>query len=65
MSYKKSQLDNMIQEIKEGNVDIVVVKSRARFSDVPEVCDSIVQQLGELGAQLYEIEKDENISEAR
>ena len=65
MPNKKSQLDNMIQDIKVGNVDTVVVKSRSRFSDVPEVCDSVVQQLGEFGAQLYEIEKDENISEAR
>lgn len=65
MSDNKSQLNNMIQDIKEGNVDTVMVKSRSRFSDDPEVYDSVVQQLGELGTQLYEIEADENISEVR
>lgn len=65
MSNIKSQLDNMIQDIKEGNVDTIMVKSWSRFSDDPEVCDSVVQQLGELGTQLYEIEADETISEVR
>ena len=61
---ENSQLDNMLQSVKDGDVDCVIVKSRTRLSDDPQECETIVKKIVEYGAELYETEPNEKTGEA-
>lgn len=58
---EKNQLDDMLQSVKDGNVDCVIVKSCSRLSDKPQECDDIVKKIRENGTAFYETEPDENV----
>lgn len=58
-----SQLDNVIQSVKDGTVDCVVVKSCSRLSDDPQECESIAKKIVESGAKLCEMKQEENTGE--
>ena len=58
---ESSQLNDMLQSVKDGNVDCVIVKSRSRLSDNPQECDAIVKKIRENDTAFYETDPDENV----
>ena len=56
---ESSQLNDMLQSVKDGNVDCVIVKSRSRLSDNPQECDAIVKKIQENDTAFYETDPDE------